>query len=262
MYGAILGDISGSKYEHNPVQEKDYSLLDRNSRFTGDTIQIIALADSFLNNKDYSAYLRKWILRYPLAGYSRNMLLWARDPNAKAYPSLGNLPAARVIPVAYASPHIIDVMDDSEQTSSATHSSRECIPLVLSVAATAYLALHDHSKPEIKEYLATCLKIHLNKSLTEIKKNYSFDMSCSGSVPEALTSFFETGSTIEAIRQAVLLGGDANTMACIAGGLGEAMYHDLPEGLIYRIRSYLTPDILNVLDLFYARFPRPVSPET
>ena len=263
MYGAILGDIIGSPFEFDMGgKTKDFPLFCDDSCFTDDTVMTIAVAEAFLDmnlaeNADVTFdrlcdYLRKWGRRYPDAGYGLRFNRWLREPVAKPYNSFGNGSAMRVSSVAW-------LFDDLEKTlamaglsASVTHDHPEGIKGAKAIAAAIYLARTGSTKAEIKAYIEEHFQYDLGRTCDQIRPTYHHVESCQETVPEAITAFLEGESFEDVIRTAVSLGGDCDTLTCIAGSIAEAFY-GVPEELKAECRSRLTEDLLEVLLRFETR---------
>ena len=254
MIGAIAGDIIGSVYEHFGTKKMDFPLFKSDSRFTDDTVLTIAIADSILNRKSYSNSLKYWARKYPLAGYGLSFSLWFTSNKSKPYNSWGNGSAMRVSPVGFVFETLEKVLDEAKKTAEVTHNHPEGIKGAQATAAAIFLARTGKSKDEIKDYIQNQFHYDLNRTLDKIRPNYRFDISCMGTVPEAIIAFLESNDFEDAIRKAVSLGGDSDTLACITGGITQAYYKGIPDNLIKKVRDRLEPNMLSVLDNFQERY--------
>lgn len=263
MYGAILGDIIGSPYEFDRGSKtKEFPLFSEESEFTDDTVMTVAVAASFLD-MDFAEdddvtrdrlvyYLRDWGKRYPNAGYGIRFGQWLRSYPPRPYGSFGNGSAMRVAPIGW-------LFDDLPMTramaclsAAVTHDHPEGIKGAESVAAAIYLARTGSTKAEIKAYIEENFHYDLSRTCDEIRPGYCHVESCQETVPEAITAFLEGTSFEDVIRTAVSLGGDCDTLTCIAGAIAEAFY-GVPEEWKAACRSRLTEDILEVLQRFEQR---------
>ena len=240
MFGAIYGDIIGSFYESHCTKSYDFH-LENESHFTDDSVLIAAVCDTILNDpsdvgmfgirarsKQYASQYRRFYSYYPNAGFGHMFSEWARNPQAKYNRSYGNGAAMRVMPIAYAFPEWNQMMRQVEASCLPTHNNVEAKTAAYAVAAAVRMALAGETKDEIKEYIEDQF-YDLSKSLEQIRKVHCFDSRASFSVPPAIISFLESDDYESAIRNAISLGGDSDTQACIAGGIAEAFYHDIPE---------------------------------
>jgi ADP-ribosylglycohydrolase len=231
MLGAIAGDIIGSRFEHASIKSKDFELFNRQSVFTDDTVLTIAVADSLLHKIPYHKNFRKYFHNYPSAGYGGRFRRWARSPQPAPYGSFGNGSAMRVSPIAWYYDSLDDVLEEALHSAESTHNHPEGIKGAQAVAAAIYMARHGSSKGAIKSYIENQFGYDLSSSVCVIRENYGFEVSCQKSVPQAIISFLESTDFEDAIRNAVSLGGDSDTQACIAGGIAEAFYGGVPQGI-------------------------------
>ena len=231
MKGAIVGDVIGSYFEHFPTKYTDFDLYSENSFFTDDTVLTVAVADWILNGGDLQSYFHDYVDRYPGVGYGATFLNWARCRETEPYGSWGNGSAMRVSPVAYARESLAEVLCLAEETASVTHNHPDGILGAVAVAGCVYVARTGGSKEQIRQFIDTEIGYDLTRTIDLIRPFYSFDVSCSGSVPEAITAFLESTSVEHAIRLAISLGGDSDTMACIAAAIAEPFYGGIPDEL-------------------------------
>ncbi|MEW6242958.1 MAG: ADP-ribosylglycohydrolase family protein [Bacillota bacterium] len=250
MIGAIAGDIIGSVFESNNVKT-DFALFNPGSTFTDDTVLTVAVADCVLHGKDYALTLKEYGRRYPNRGYGGRFLRWLLSDSLQPYNSFGNGSAMRVSPVGFYFNTLEDVLREARRSAAVTHNHPEGIKGAQAVAAAVFLARRGKSKEEIREYLAAQFGYNLEQTLARIRPRYSFDGTCQGSVPEAVIAFLESSDYEDAIRKAVSIGGDSDTIACITGGIAEAFYGGVPPFIVGRVRRILTPDLLEVVDAFY-----------
>ena len=258
MYGAILGDIIGSPYEFDRGDKtKNFPLFSDASDWTDDTVMTIAVAEAFIGAPDDENLIRqrlvhsmqKWGHRYPGAGYGIRFNCWLNSENPQPYNSWGNGSAMRVAPVAWLYHHLDAVRRMARISAEVTHNHPEGIKGAEATAAAIFLARTGHSKPEIKSYIEKEFHYCLNRTCDEIRPAYYHVESCQETVPEAITAFLEGNSFEDVIRTAVSLGGDCDTLTCIAGSIAEGFY-GVPETLKVECRNRLDPALLNVLDHF------------
>ncbi len=258
MYGAILGDIIGSPYEFDMGNKsKDFPLFSEESYFTDDTVMTIAVAEAFMGAPDDGAIIRKrlvesmqkWGYRYPGAGYGVRFSGWLESRNPQPYNSFGNGSAMRVSAVAWLYHDLDTVRRMARISADVTHNHPEGIKGAEAVAAAIFLARTGHSKAEIKAYVENEFHYCLSRTCDEIRPNYHHVESCQETVPEAITAFLEGNSFEEVVRTAVSLGGDCDTLTCIAGSMAEGFY-GVPEKLKQECRNRLSADLLAVLENF------------
>lgn len=250
MIGAIIGDVIGSVHEHAETKTTEFPLFTPDSRFTDDTVLTIATADALMSDGDYQRAYRMWGTRYPDAGFGKAFRGWLRSALPQPYQSWGNGSAMRVSPVAFVFDSPADVLVEAKRSAVVTHDHPEGIKGAQASALVVYLARQKVSKPEIRAEIAGRFGYDLSRSIEEIRPGYAFDVSCQGSVPEAITAFLETEDLEAAIRVAISLGGDADTQAAIAGAAAAAYDPDVPHELVQKARQRLPADMIEVLDEF------------
>jgi len=250
MIGAIAGDIIGSVYEANPIKSTSFPLFSPNSRFTDDTVLTIAVAFSILNDFDYASSIKNFGLKYPYAGYGGSFYRWLHSAESKPYNSWGNGSAMRVSPVGFAFNSIEDVLTEAKKSAEVTHNHPEGIKGAQATALAIFLAREGKSKAEICREISERFTYDLNRTIDEIRPDYHFDVSCQGSVPEAIIAFLESRDYEDAVRKGISLGGDSDTIACIAGGIAQAFYKEIPSEIISKARKMLPEEILTIIDEF------------
>ena len=256
MIGAIAGDIIGSIYEWNNIKTKDFNLFSADCFFTDDSILTIALAEAILSDADYAQLLRQYYHRYPNAGYGGMYRRWAVSDNLEAYNSWGNGAAMRISSVGFAFDNLGDVLANAKTYTEITHSHPEGIKGAQATASIIYLARMGENKAFIKEFVETEFGYDLSLTLDEIRPSYTFDESCQGTVPQAITALLESNNFEDAIRNAISLGGDSDTLACITGGMAEAYYGGVPRYIAGQAMSYLDDILKEVVMGFYSRYGR------
>lgn len=242
MFGAIFGDIIGSYYELHCTKEYDFP-LHRESTFTDDSVMTAAVCKAILLNdtlikknclkqraKEFAVQYKQFYSYFPNAGYGYLFKKWASDMKKfNIQHSYGNGAAMRAVPIGYAYDNIEQVLLQAKASCLYTHNSREAVKGAQAVACAVFLAAHHESKETIKSFICQKFKYDLGYSVNDIRPYYSFDSRTNYSVPPAIVSFLDSSNYESAVRNAVSLGGDADTMACIAGGIAEAFYGDIPE---------------------------------
>lgn len=255
MYGAIIGDIVGSVYEWNNIKTKDFPLFHRCCGFTGDSVLTIAVAEALMNawgqpdmarRKALIDSLQKWGRRYPDAGYGRKFKQWIFSENPEPYRSWGNGSAMRVSAAGW----LYDTLEETQQvakdTAEVTHNHPEGIKGAVATAAVIWMARNMWDKKEIRKYVEAEF-YPLEKNCDQIREVYQYDGSCQGTVPQAITAILEGNDFEDVIRTTVSLGGDCDTLTCIAGGMAEAFY-GVPEELKQECRKRIAPEMRAVLD--------------
>lgn len=254
MIGAIAGDIIGSVYERCPIKTKEFPLFHPQCRFTDDTVLTVAVADAILTRRPYEQSMREIGRRYPRAGYGGSFIGWLHSDHPQPYNSWGNGSAMRVSPVGFAFNTEDEVLSEAEKTASISHNHPEGVKGAQATALSVYLARSGHTKEEIREQINQRFGYNMHRSVENIRPTYSFDVSCQGTVPEAIIAFLDSGSYEDAVRNAVSLGGDSDTLACITGGIAEAFYRSVPDGIRAKVRKVLTPDLLRITEAFCRKY--------
>ncbi|MBN1298832.1 MAG: ADP-ribosylglycohydrolase family protein [Actinobacteria bacterium] len=252
MIGAIIGDIAGSVYEFDNIKTEDFELITESSFFTDDTVLTVATADCILNNGNFAAYYRDYFKRYPGRGYGAMFSQWGQSGSTKPYNSFGNGSAMRVSPVGFAFDDIETVLEIAKKSAECTHNHKEGIRGAQAVAACIFAARKKADKQKIKE-TAEKLGYNLDFKLDEIRFYYCFDETSQGSVPQAIAAFLESKSFESTIKKAISLGGDSDTIACIAAGIAEA-YYGVPDSLKKQALAKLDCRMVSVIEEFYNRY--------
>lgn len=229
ILGAIAGDIIGSPYEMCNIKTNLFSLFTNWSNFTDDTVMTLAVAKWLTEDRTHSVeYLIRCMQelgrQYPDAGYGENFKKWLFQENPKPYQSWGNGSAMRVSPVGLYAKTIDEALALATISASVSHNHPEGIKGAQAIATSVYLCKEGKSKQVIKEYVEKTFNYNLGKTITEIRNDYHFDVSCPGSVPEAIIAFLEGDSFEEVIRLAISIGGDSDTIACMAGAIAACKY--------------------------------------
>ncbi len=259
MLGAIAGDVIGSVYEASPVKRTDFDLFPRGARFTDDTVLTLATAAALLGDGDYSRAYRRLGRAFPDAGYGASFYGWLFSEEPGPYGSWGNGSAMRVSPVGFALDSVDAVLAEAARSAAVTHDHPEGIRGAQATALAVFLARSGADREALRAEIQGRFGYDLRRSLEAIRPGYRFDVSCQGSVPESMIAFLESTDFEGAVRTAVSLGGDADTMACIAGGIAQAYYGTVPGYIAVEVRSRLPSSFLDVLDRFERRFGMPIS---
>lgn len=254
MIGAIAGDIIGSIYEFHNIKTTEFALFSPGCRFTDDSVLTIALADTLLNHKDFASTLKEYCLAYPDAGYGERFLNWATSDDREPYHSWGNGAAMRISPVGYAFSTLEETLRQAEKYTAVTHNHPEGIKGAQVTAASIFMARSGSSKEDIRTYVSTTFGYDLSRPLEVIRPAYTYDISCQGTVPQALTAFLESTDFESAIRNAVSLGGDCDTLTCITGGIAQAYYRGVPELIIRRVFEILPAPLKKITHKFTEKY--------
>jgi len=232
MIGAIAGDIIGSVYEAHNITTTDFPLFDPHCTFTDDTVLTVAVADAILSGADYGDKLKEYFHAYPDRGYGPGFRKWAASPGKFPGYSMGNGSAMRVSPIGFAFNTLDEVLEEAKRSAEPSHSHPEGIKGAKSVAAAVYLARTGAAKENIKAYIENSFGYALDEPLNSIRTWYRFDGTCPGSVPQAIRAFLESHDFEDAIRKAISIGGDSDTIACITGGIAQAYYRSASQEII------------------------------
>lgn len=254
MIGAIAGDIIGSRFEAHPIKRSDFDVFHPYCRFTDDTVLTVAVADAILRGYGYADSLQTWARKYPNAGYGGTFYRWIWQNAPRPYNSWGNGSAMRVSAVGFAFNDAKQVLAQAERSAAVSHNHPEGIKGAQAVALAIFLARSGHSKTQIRSALQRQFGYDLNRSLAQIRPHYTFDVSCQGSVPEAIIAFLESADLETAIGNAVSLGGDSDTQACIAGSIAEAFYGEVSDALRTFVQNKMPDDLWQVVTDFYRRY--------
>ena len=254
LIGAIAGDIIGSTYEFNNVKTIDFDLFPIRSKFTDDTVLTVAIADCILNNKDFAKTVWEYGRKYRGRGYGGNFKEWLKSDYPQPYNSFGNGSAMRVSAVGFAYDNLDEVLQKAKKTAEITHNHIEGVKGAQATSSAIFLAKSGKSKLEIKEYITSKFGYNLDFKLDEIRPTYKFDVSCQGSVPQAILAFLESSDYESAIRLAISIGGDSDTIACITGSIATAYYKVMPKNILDFATSKLPNDFISILNEFDKRF--------
>ena len=267
MKGAIIGDIVGSVYEYNPIKTTDFKIFDDRNwflkwfdpkdvkmRFSDDSVLTIAVMYAILQNISYEKSFRDIGQKYPEAGYGLNFFKWLYTKTPQPYNSYGNGSAMRVSPIGLAFDNIEDVLDQAYKSAVMTHNHLEGIKGAQSVAIAVFMAKNSYTKEQIKHKIIELFDYDLDRTLEKIRPDYKLDATSQGSVPEAIIAFLESSNYESAIKNAISLGGDADTQACIAGAIAEAYYKYIPQELIELMDKKLDNRLRTIVYQFYDKF--------
>ena len=261
MYGAILGDIIGSPFEFDRGNKtKEFPLFSKQSQFTDDSVMTIAVTEALMDageNADEETTcscliksMKKWGQKYPNAGYGARFYHWVLSDDPKPYGSYGNGSAMRVSAAGWLYDTLERTLEVAEWTAKVTHNHSEGIKGAKATAGIMFMARTGATKAEIRKFVEDEIGYDLSRTCDEIRPGYHHDESCQKTVPEAITAFLESESFEDAIRTAVSLGGDTDTLACICGAMAEA-YYGVPEELKTECERRVRKDMAVVLKRFY-----------
>lgn len=256
MLGAIAGDTIGSVYEFDNHKTKDFPLFTAESCYTDDSILTVAVADVILKGGDYATVIQRYAQCYPTpcGGYGARFQAWARSSEPQPYGSWGNGSAMRVSPIGWAFDTWEGVLAAAEQSAVVTHNHPEGIKGAQATAAAIFLARTGTTKVEIRRCLEQTFGYDLGRNLDELRGSYEYNESCQRTVPEAMIAFLASTDFEDAIRNAVSLGGDSDTLTCITGAVAEAFYGGVPGAIAAETWSRLDEPLKRVSQAFRAKF--------
>lgn len=254
MFGAIVGDIAGSTYERSNFKSESCQIFAKGSQFTDDTVLTLATADRFIYGGSYTEVYQQFAKNYPNAGYGASFRKWMISSNPEPYHSWGNGSAMRVSPIAWVSDDIDWVLGEAQKSAEVTHNHPNGIKGAQAVAAAVFLCRKKTARDEVKNYITQNFGYDLNRTLAEIRPSYTFDVSCEGSVPEAMIAFLESTSFEDALRKAISLGGDSDTIASITGAIAHAYYGHIPKWMNDYCLSMLDVAQKSIMKDFWEKF--------
>lgn len=266
IWGAVYGDIIGSYYEVHCTKKYDFE-FHRESTFTDDTVLTAAVCKAItldsrpvslfkINSRasEYATQYKQFFANYPNAGYGQMFSNWAKERGFSKRRSYGNGAAMRVVPIGFAYDTLEQTLLQAKASCLYTHSSREAITGAKTVAAAVWLARHGKSKDEIKDYIERNFHYDLSEPIKKIREKFVFDSRAGYSVPPSIAAFLQSDDYESAIRNAVSLDGDADTMACIAGGIAEAFYKEIPQSIQNFCGLRLDGTIKRIINEFNEKF--------
>lgn len=260
MLGAIIGDIVGSRFEWDNNRSKRFEFFSSKCFFTDDSVMTVAVAQALLNsnfteddiNKKAIKYFKEYGRKYPDAGYGGRFFGWIFSDNIKPYNSFGNGSAMRVSPCGFLANSIEEAKFLSKAVTEVTHNHPEGLKGAEATAVCIYLAKTNHSIDEIREYVNNNY-YKINFKLDDIRKTYKFNETCQDTVPQAIEAFLESTDFEDAIRNAISIGGDSDTLAAITGGIAEA-YYGIPDNIKEIAYSFIDERMMDVIKDFYERY--------
>jgi ADP-ribosylglycohydrolase len=254
MLGALVGDIVGSVYEWHNIKTKNFAFFSENCFFTDDSVLTVALADSLITGEPYVQNLKTYYRRYPDAGYGGRFHQWAQSPNPQPYHSWGNGAAMRISPVGFAFDTLETVLEQAQAFTEITHNHPEGIKGGQATAAAIFLARTGSTKEQIRTHVETRFGYDLSRHTDEIRPTYTFNESCQETVPQAICAFLDSTDFEDAIRTAISLGGDSDTLACITGGIAQAFYGGVPDWIARRVVEILDEPLGKVTHQFMEKY--------
>lgn len=254
MLGAIIGDIVGSRFEFNNHKSTNFELFTGECDFTDDTICTVAVADALMNNIPFSDSLHRWCRKYPnpKGGYGGRFNMWVHSDNPESYYSFGNGSAMRVSPCAWLSDDLYIVLNNAEKSASCTHDHPFGITGAMAIAECIFHARKGVDKNEIKKFIEQQYGYNLNFTCDLIREHNGFNETCQVTVPQAIVAFLDSDGFEHAIRLAVSIGGDSDTIAAMTGSIAEA-YYGIPSHIKKAAMEYLPDEFKDIIELFYYR---------
>lgn len=254
MLGALVGDIVGSIYEFHNTKSVDFDMFTPWNNFTDDSVMTLAVAKWLIEDEAHTinyliGCMQELGNRYPNAGYGSRFGMWLEEEEPQPYNSWGNGAGMRVSPVGLYAKTLDEALALAAITASVSHNHPEGVKGAQAIAASVFLCKEGKAKQEIKEYVEKTFYYNLNRTTSEIRPFYRFDVSCQGSVPEAIIAFLEGNSFEEVIRLAISIGGDSDTIGCMAGAIAACMY-PIPDDISEKCDTILTNDLRETKDQF------------
>lgn len=257
MLGAIIGDFVGSVHEHARTKRKDFPLIHPGCSVTDDSLLTVAVAEWLMDGVDLITRFHELVSVYPSAGWGLWFARWANARRREPYQSFGNGAAMRVSPVGWAFATLPETLDAAARSAAVTHNHPEGIKGAQATAAAVFLARTTRDKPIIRREIAGRFDYELDRTVDTIRPSYAFNETCQRTVPEAIIAFLDSTDFEDTLRNAVSLGGDADTLACIAGGMAHAYYGTVPEHLATAALASLPAELRSVWERFRDRFGVP-----
>ncbi len=249
VVGAISGDIIGSQYEQDRIWTKDFPILE-GGRFTDDSVMTIAILEAFSTDRDYKSAMQKWGWKYPNCGFGRDFKRWLNNGNPQPYQSYGNGSAMRVSAIGCIFNSAKETLREAELTALPSHNHPEGIKGAQAIALSIFRARTGASKSKIKSEITRRFKYKLERTVEVIRKKGGLDLTCQTTVPASIICFLESTDYEDAIRNAISLGGDSDTLACITGSIAAAFYKEIPEAILRQTMKQLKPNMKNAIRKF------------
>ena len=250
IIGAIIGDIVGSRFEFNNYRNPDFEFFTISNELTDDTVMTMAVAEWLVTDCNLAECMRRWGKAYPYVGYGGMFRRWLRAEEVlPAYNSFGNGSGMRVSPCGFYAKTLQEALDLAEQSAVVTHNHPEGVKGAQAIVSAIFLAREGKNKEQIADYIEREFDYNLDRTCDSIRLTNAFDETCQGSCPEAIIAFIESDDFESAIRLAVSLGGDSDTIACMTGGIAAA-YYGVPQEIINKAIAYLPKEMLNIIEAF------------
>lgn len=231
MKGAIIGDLIGSRFERFNHKSKEFELFDDKCQLTDDSVLTIAICDAYLNKKDYAIVLKEYAKENPTAGFGGSFIGWVDGESMEPYNSWGNGSAMRVSALAWLIDDMEDLMNEAKKSAEVTHNHPEGIKGAQAIAACVLMARQQYTKAEMQNYIEETFGYNLKRTVKSLVETYEFNVSCQGSVPEAIICFCQSIDFEDCLRTAISIGGDSDTIASMACAIAEPYYKIIPESI-------------------------------
>ena len=254
MIGAIAGDIIGSIYEYHNIKTKDFPLFGPRCSFTDDSVLTVAIAEAILSDRSYLESVQELGILYPNCGYGQSFQRWLYSKDSKPYNSWGNGSAMRVSPVGFAFKEEERVLLEAKHSADISHNHPEGVKGAQATALAIFLARTGNTKEQIRDAIKKRFEYDLDRTVDDIRPTYKYELSCQKTVPEAIIAFLDSSSYEDAIRNAISIGGDSDTVACITGGIAEAFYGGVPSEIREKVIEYLPPSLWNITNNFCNKY--------
>jgi len=259
MLGAIAGDVIGSVREFKGPCPENFELFSPRSQPTDDSVLTVAVAETVLAGGDFAESLRRWGRRYPDSGYGLRFGYWLHADDAGPYQSFGNGSAMRVSPIGWAFDTLEQVLAEARRSAIVTHDHPEGVKGAQSVAAAIFVARTGGSREELRSLFESRFGYDCSTPLETLRARHTMNETCQHTVPIAATIALASVSVEDAIRKAVSMGGDADTIGCIAGSIAEAMYGGVSRALADEVLARLPADMREVTERFVRSYGVPVG---
>lgn len=251
MIGAIIGDIVGSRFEFHNHRSTAFDFFHRDCTYTDDTVMTVAVADAIMSGRPFGTVMHEYARNYPGRGYGGRFNKWIHSDHPVPYDSFGNGSAMRVSPCAYlARGNREQALTWATASAVCTHNHPEGVKGAMAIVDCILMAARHQSKEAIKRVAEELYGYDMNFSIEQLRPHFAFNETCQGTVPQAIECFLESHDFESAIRIAISLGGDSDTIACITGGMAEA-YYGVPEGLRETAMSMLPEEMQHIIDKMY-----------
>jgi ADP-ribosylglycohydrolase len=253
MVGAIIGDVIGSRFEWFNHLDVNFELFTEDCHFTDDTVCTIAIADALLKGIPFEKSLRFWYEKYPDCGYGPMFHGWVVSGDTQPYGSFGNGSAMRVSPCAWFSDDLLSILDAAQKSAECTHNHPEGIKGAVCVADCIYGGRNGYGKDSIRKVVTEHYSYDIDTTCDSIRRCNPFNATCQITVPQALVCFLESNDFESAIRLAVSIGSDSDTIAAITGSIAEGFY-GIPDEIRQKVNEYLPNEFIKVIEEFKQKF--------